>query len=152
MATTAADPMFVDTNVLIAANVASHPKHAPALQRLKDLASAGADLWISRQVLREYLATLTRPQTFSVPQPVSLLQTQVVYFQNQFKVADDTASVTANLLALLVAIPVGGKQVHDANIVATMQVYGITQLLTDNTTDFARFEPTITVVPLVPAP
>ncbi|MEH2170887.1 MAG: hypothetical protein V7K41_30400 [Nostoc sp.] len=42
----------------------------------------------------------------------------------------------------------GGKQVHDANIVATMLVYGIPQLLTHNTSDFARFSGLITVLPL----
>jgi len=44
----------------------------------------------------------------------------------------------------------GGRQVHDANIVATMQVYGITHLLTHNTDDFARFAHLITVVLLQP--
>ena len=45
-------------------------------------------------------------------------------------------------------IPSGGKQVHDANIVATMLVYGIPQLFTHNTSDFARFSGLITVLPL----
>jgi hypothetical protein len=40
--------------------------------------------------------------------------------------------------------------VHDANIVATMQVYGIRQLLTHNADDFTRFSAFITVVPLIP--
>lgn len=70
MATTGADLIFVDTNVLVAVNVVAHPQHAVALQRLKDLSAGGAEFWISRQVVREYLATLTRPQTFSAPQPV----------------------------------------------------------------------------------
>jgi len=47
---------------------------------------------------------------------------------------------------------VGGKQVHDANIVATMQANGGVRLLTDNTADFARFEPIFTLVPLVAKP
>jgi predicted nucleic acid-binding protein len=33
---------------------------------------------------------------------------------------------------------IGGKQVHDANIVATMQAYGIPALLPHNTKDFER--------------
>ncbi len=41
---------------------------------------------------------------------------------------------------------------HDANIGATMQVYGIRHLLTHNTADFARFAHLITVVPLVVTP
>ena len=43
---------------------------------------------------------------------------------------------------------IAGKQVHDANIVATMLVHGITQVLTHNITDFARFSSLITVLPL----
>jgi predicted nucleic acid-binding protein len=52
------------------------------------------------------------------------------------------------LLALSGQVNIGGKQVHDANIVATMQVYGIRRLLTHNTSDFVRFSAFITVVPL----
>jgi predicted nucleic acid-binding protein len=46
----------------------------------------------------------------------------------------------------------GLGEVHDANIVATMQVYGVRHLLTHNTADFARFSHLITVVPLEPMP
>lgn len=107
-------------------------------------------LWISRQVLREYLATLTRPQTFVTPQPIAILAAQVGQFQAQMNVAEDNATVTANLLVLLNSIGAGGKQVHDANIIATMQAHGITKLLTYNVLDFARFASIVDVIPLVP--
>ncbi len=41
--------------------------------------------------------------------------------------------------------PVGGRQIHDANIVATMQVHSIQKLLTDNVADFRRFGSIITI-------
>jgi hypothetical protein len=50
------------------------------------------------------------------------------------------------LIALLGAIPFGGKQVHDANIIATMQAYRLTHLLTHNVVDFVRFSSLITVL------
>ena len=56
--------------------------------------------------------------------------------------------MTAQLLHLLSSVQVAGKQVHDANIVATMLTYGVPKLLTNNTADFARFGHLITVVPL----
>ena len=40
----------------------------------------------------------------------------------------------------------GGKQVHDANIVATMIAHGETRLLTFNESDFRRFGSLIEVV------
>ncbi|UBF24522.1 hypothetical protein K9N68_22915 [Kovacikia minuta CCNUW1] len=46
-------------------------------------------------------------------------------------------------------IPTGGRQIHDANIVATMQTYGVQNLLTHNTADFDRFSQVITVLPLI---
>jgi len=71
-------------------------------------------------------------------------------FQRQFIVAEDDARVTSRLLHLLTAVTVGGKQIHDANIVATMLEYNIPRLLKHNTADFARFSSFITVEPLVP--
>ena len=41
---------------------------------------------------------------------------------------------------------VGGKQVHDANIVATMLARGVTRLLTFNAADFRRFEPLVELI------
>jgi hypothetical protein len=59
---------------------------------------------------------------------------------------------TDRLLDLLQQFPTGGKQVHDANIVATMLVHNIPARLTHNTDDFARFAGVITVVPLAASP
>jgi predicted nucleic acid-binding protein len=150
MATMVVDPTFIDTNVLVYANVASAPLHAVALQALKDLWTAGVELWLSRQIFREYLATLSRPQTYSAPQSSSTLVAQVQRFQTLMKIAEDGPAVTTRLLHLLGTVSVAGKQVHDANIVATMQAHGIPRLLTHNTLDFARFSSVIIVVPLVP--
>jgi predicted nucleic acid-binding protein len=50
----------------------------------------------------------------------------------------------------LAAIRAGRRQVHDANVVATMQAFGIARLLTDNIVDFNRFGSLIVVLPLVP--
>ncbi len=64
---TDAAPLFVDTNVLIYANVAMAPFHGAALKSLQDAYQTGRPLWISRQVLREFIAARTRPQTFAEP-------------------------------------------------------------------------------------
>ena len=51
---------------------------------------------------------------------------------------------------ILVYANIAEAPLHDANIVATMQAYGITQLLTHNEKDFDRFSSLISVQPLVP--
>nr|VFK57281.1 MAG: hypothetical protein BECKTC1821F_GA0114240_101631 [Candidatus Kentron sp. TC] len=52
------------------------------------------------------------------------------YLEKRFQVAGDTAAVTVQLVKLMGNFRIGGKQVHDANIVATMLAYGISCLLT----------------------
>jgi predicted nucleic acid-binding protein len=51
--------VFVDTNVLVYAHVAEAPWHQEAQDAIVDHEAAGAPLWVSRQVLREYLVSLT---------------------------------------------------------------------------------------------
>ena len=130
----AAEPLFVDSNVLVYAQLVSSPWHDVARQALQRAAQARRPLWISRQVLREYAVIMSRPQTFATPLSPATLIARIGYLQQHFRVADDTAAVTETLLT-----PIGGKQIHDANIVATMQVQGIRHLLTHNARDFARF-------------
>jgi predicted nucleic acid-binding protein len=145
-------PVFVDTNILIYAKLAASPWHVMATSALQALAQTGTDLWISRQVLREYLAATTRPNLVTPAIPVAALVADVRDFARHFLVAEDTPLITEALLDLMLTIPIAGKQVHDANIVATMQVYGIRRLLTHNTDDFARFAHLIEIIPLNPAP
>lgn len=146
MTTGAVEPVFVDTNVLVYASVPASPLHGAASRAIRARAEAGVELWISRQVLREFLATLTRPQAFGGPVQVTTLVSQIRFFERRFQVAEDSPEVTARLLTLLSQIPFGGKQVHDANIVATMQAHGIHRLLTHNTADFTRFSGLISVM------
>lgn len=140
--------IFLDTNVLVNASVANALEHKAAVRAILNYTRSGLDMWISRQVLREYLATLTRGQLFGGPAPVSQLTLEVKQFEQRFRVAEDNADVTARLLNLLAQVPTGGKHIHDANMVATMLTYGITHLLTHNVTDFTRFSQYITVLPL----
>ncbi len=149
MVTTGDNSAFVDTNILVYASIPESPFHLVALNAIQALEQAGTELWISRQVLREYLATLTRPQAFTEPIPIASLLSEIRFFVNRFRVAEDSPQVTERLLTLMEQVPVGGRQVHDANIVATMQAYGIDQLLTHNIADFNRFSELITVLPLV---
>jgi len=138
MAMMDAEALFVDTNVLVYANIVETPYHEQALTAINAAYRAGRTIWISRQVIREYLVTLTRPQIFDNLSREMVLE-QVGQFIDLFEVADDTTAVTEHLLQLLADFSIGGKQVHDVNIVATMQAYDIPALLTHNTKDFKRF-------------
>jgi predicted nucleic acid-binding protein len=142
------DPVFVDTNVLIYANLARSPLHRVAQEGLTALNEQSINLWISRQVLREYLAAMTRRGDLTGDIPIASLAEDVRHFARHLHMAEDGPRVTERHLALLEQVDVGGKQIHDANVVATMQAYGIGQLLTHNAADFSRFSQFIRILPL----
>jgi predicted nucleic acid-binding protein len=140
--------VFLDTNVLVVAAIPTAPKHGLAREALRKAVPPGKRGTISRQILREFMAVLTRPSSYHRPPAFDAVASAVRRFENRFEIIKDGPAVTARLVDLLSVVPCGGKQIHDANIVATMLVHGIDQLLTDNESDFGRFADVIEIVAL----
>ena len=131
--------MFLDTNLFIPARFDAAPAHAVARAALNRAERSGEVLRINRQVIREYLAAATRPQAWSAPLPMARALSDLSWMEEAFEVLEDGPQVMDLLARLCRDIPMGGKQVHDANIVATMLAYGERRLLTFNVRDFRRF-------------
>jgi predicted nucleic acid-binding protein len=142
------DKVFVDTNILLRALLTGMDLHVEADTTLKNMWREGTELWISGQVIREFIVQATHPRTFKEPLPIEKVIEHINLITPLFQIADETAAVRAKLLELLRAYPTTGKQVHDANIVATMLASGIDRLLTLNIEDMKRFGDQITVHPL----
>lgn len=142
-----ADPVFVDTNVLIYASRPRAELHATARAALDGCRLERRPVRISAQIIREYLAASTRPQPTAPALTMEAAIADVRTFRGAFNVAEDGPKILERLLALLAAVPTAGRQVHDANIVATMLAHGVTKLLTFNAGDFRRFVPAIELVP-----
>ena len=138
--------MFVDANVLVNVRVVSAPDHNSAVARLNRALDGGEIPSVSRQILREYLAVLTRPQTWRVAVTREELLDDVDRMSRAFQILEDGPQVTETLVRLCREVPVGGRQIHDANIVATMLAHGERRLLTFNTADFRRFGDRIDLV------
>jgi len=142
------DRLFVDTNVLLRATHSSLEAHTVAAAYLSQRQREGTELWISRQVIREYLVQVTRPGLFERPLSGSAAAVLATELLSLFRIADDDVDVTGQLLRLMREYPVGGKQVHDANIIATMLACGVDQLVTMNYSDMQRFSPLVDVIHL----
>ena len=63
-----------------------------------------------------------------------------------FEILEDGSLGTEWLVGLCREFPVGGRQIHDANIVATMLTYGECRLLTFNGADFRQYGDLIELV------
>lgn len=140
--------MFVDTNVFVAARFANAPDHVVACRCLDRAGNSDESLHISRQIVREYLAAVTRPQIWAEPLSIADALGDVTRLALSFTLLEDGPNVMAKLAALCREVPVGGKQIHDANIAATMLVHGERRLLTFNTRDFRRYGERIELVDL----
>jgi predicted nucleic acid-binding protein len=138
--------LFVDTNVLVYATWQASRWHTPSRAALERLAETDEPIRVSRQILREHLAVVTRPQTWAVPLPTAEALADLERLERGHAMLEDGPAVTRELIALCRAVPLGGRQVHDANIVGTMLAHGETRLLTFNAADFTRFAPRIEVV------
>ena len=147
--TTDVKRMFVDTNILVYATDDASPWQDRALKALRKARAQEIELMINQQVLREYLAVTTR---FTMSQENALLFEKIIdnvrIFRTEFTLLTETPALLTRLLSLLEEIPTTGKQIHDANLAATMLIHGITDLLTANADDFQRFEGKIHIVPL----
>ena len=138
--------MFVDTNVLLSARFADSAESAVARHLLERALNDSERACISRQILREYLAAATRPQPWGQARPMPDALADVDWMMEQFEILEDSQSVTGVLLGLCGETPVAGRQVHDANIVATMLAHGEYRLATRNEKDFRRYGDRIEIV------
>ena len=101
---------------------------------------------ISRQIIREYLSVVTWPQTWPIAMTRDDALDDVSRLISVFEILEDGPVVTESLVALCREVSVGGRQIHDANIVATMLARGERRLLTFDTADFRRYGDRIVLV------
>lgn len=149
MATRVADRVMLDTNVLLAATDEGRVEHDDALAVFNDWPGRGVSLYASGQILREYLSVATRPATrngLGMRSVDALVNVRAIRERSRFAAED--GKVSDRLLALIDEIACGGKQVHDANVVATMLVHGVEAIVTINVSDFARFAGHVRVIGL----
>jgi len=141
------DRIMVDTNVLLAATDEGRLEHHDALTILNVWPAGDTTLCVSGQILREYLAVATRPAVrngLGLKTPDALGNVGAIRERT-------TLLVTERLLGLLADVECGGRQVHDANVIATMLAHGVGTVVTMNLDDFARFGGYVNVLRLLPS-
>jgi predicted nucleic acid-binding protein len=140
---------MLDTNVLLAATDEGRAQHNQALGIVNDWPGRGTTLYTSGQIIREYLAVATRPaEKNGLGMRLADALANVRAFRARTSLLAEDGKVADRLLTLLGDISCGGKQIHDANVVATMLVHGIDTIVTINLVDFTRFERQVRLVGL----
>jgi predicted nucleic acid-binding protein len=150
--TRVAERVVIDTNVLLAATDEGRREHARCVAALDSWPAAGTTLYTSGQILREYLVVATRPaeQNGLGLSPSDAL-TNSATLRKRLQMLDEDRRVADRLADLLSTVECAGKQIHDANMVATALVHGIGAIATLNTDDFDRFRAVISIVDVLGA-
>jgi predicted nucleic acid-binding protein len=139
---------FIDTNIIVFASDSRSPWHQSSKEAINKLLNEKFRLFISPQILREYISVASRFTEAKGPVPWDKIMKNCEDFQKDFILISEDQNTVTELGKLLLKIPSYGKQVHDANVVATMLAHGISNLLTHNTDDFSRYSQLINIISL----
>ena len=141
--------VLVDTNVLLSATAPLRPLHQAALGVLNDWPNQGFVLAASTQVLREYLVVATRPvEANGLALSLDDALANVAAFRGRMRLLVESEPVWERLRGLISTHGCMGKQIHDANVVATALASGVMKLVTGNVADFKRFAAELEVIDL----
>ena len=124
-----ADKVFIDTNVLLNAAFAQREKHQECQQEIEAQVSQDAELWISGQVIREFLRVATKMKSEGKELSFGEIHYHLSRYLTLCLIADETPEVRETLLRLWNELEIRGIAIHDANIVASMITAGIPTLL-----------------------
>ncbi len=138
----------VDTNVLLRLSHRSHPQHNLIAESMRRLAVRDIELCFAAQNLGEFWNVSTRPVDrngfgLSVQETKRRFRSIV----ESMILLPEMEDVFHAWLRLLSLHEVRGVQVHDAHLAATLEVHGVSHLLTFNGQDFKRFSNLIAVHP-----
>ena len=140
---------LVDSNLLLRLPHRNDPQYNTIRQAVRALLVRGDELCCAPQNIVEIWNVSTRPATARGGFGLTTAETdrRVRLIERAFTILDETPSVYTEWRRLVVDYSVAGVQVHDARIVAVMNVHGITHVLTLNSADFARYTGITSVSP-----
>lgn len=128
---------LIDSNVFLRRVANSDPVRPTTMEALKILRANQEDICFTSQVLAEFWTVCTRPATVRGGYGLSPLQTEqkAKIIERFFRLLPDSLAVHQAWRQLISAQSVLGVEIHDARLVATMQVHQIPHLLTSNVRD-----------------
>jgi predicted nucleic acid-binding protein len=140
---------LVDSGILLRLLEPSDPLHATVRGAVRVVRRRGDTPVTFAQNLAEFWNVCTRPATARGGFGLSIADAdrRLRVIERLFPILPDSPAVYPVWRGLIVAHTVKGVQVHDARLVALMQVHGITRILTLNGGDFVRYTGIVPIAP-----
>ena len=131
----------VDTNILLRSAEPTHPSHQIAVKSVKTLLNDDVRVCLIPQNLIEFWNVATRPlENNGFGWTPAKTDVEISRLESLLTVLPDSHAIYDEWRKVVLENSVLGKQVHDARIIAAMNVHQITKLLTFNVKDFKRFQ------------
>jgi predicted nucleic acid-binding protein len=129
----------IDTNLILRAIQPGHPHYLAASTALAVRASD--ELCVVPQILYEFWAVAARP-VLANGLGLSALEAEqeLRTLQRIFIVLDEPRDLLRHWIDTVARLRCIGKPSHDARLALAFQLNGVSELLTFNGSDFARFE------------
>src|SRR6516225_3913573 len=132
--------ILADTNILLRRTQPDHPSHRVAVESVAKLLASAEPVYFTLQNISEFWNVATRPVANNgLGFSVALALSELEKIERFLTVLPDVPAVYGEWKRLIVRHGVLGSKVHDARLVATMNVHGIRRILTFNTDDFKRY-------------
>jgi predicted nucleic acid-binding protein len=130
---------LIDTTILGRLANVRDAQHTVAAHAVLELHRRGELLHVTPQVLIEFRNMATRPVAVN-GLGLSTVDTEALAatFEARFSLLADTPDIYPAWKALVGALGVIGKQVHDARLVAVCHVHAVSHVLTFNVVHFTR--------------
>ena len=132
--------VLVDTNVLLRSAQPNHPHSSQATQAVSRLLRQRDSVFFCPQNIAEFWNVATRPADknglgFSHEEVLR----EVSSIEGMLTLLPDIPTIYTAWKAIVRDYKVQGVKVHDARLVAVMNVYAVQNVLTFNDTDFKRY-------------
>lgn len=131
---------LADTNLLLRLADPASAQHSIATDALARLLRQGDEVFLTPQNFIEFWAVATRPvEANGFGWDSERTVREVTELQERFPLLPDSSDIFTHWLELVKQLPVHGKRVHDARLVAVLQAHAVEHLITFNTSDFTVF-------------
>ena len=131
--------LLIDTNVLLRLADDQSPEHSVAELAVEYFLARSITLFISTQVLVEFWAVATRPDSVNgLGWSTATAAEKIRALRGQFPILAETPDVLDRWFELVIRCKVTGKRCHDARLAALVLAHGLQRLLTFDTADFPR--------------
>ncbi|MSU61870.1 MAG: PIN domain-containing protein [Pedosphaera sp.] len=138
---------LADTNLLLRLADPASLQHAIAANALAHLLGQGDEVYLTPQNFIEFWAVATRPvEANGFGWTSERTAKEVADLQARFPLLPDSPEIFTRWLELVKQLPIHGKRVHDARLVAVSQAHAMEHLITFNASDFVAFKLVVSLI------